>query len=218
MRRFGRTTSSLSPVWSFSVDGEAPRDVLSRGYVVVANHESTADPFLLSFLPWDMRWIAKEEIFRLPLIGWLMRCSGDISLKRGDRGSVVPMMDECRSTLRAGCPVMIFPEGTRSPDGNLLPFKDGAFQLAIEAGVPILPVVIAGTRNCRPKGSKWFGKARAHARVLAPISTEGLTLSDVAMLRERTRDTMRQALPEVRSLVGVVVDETSSESASLMSA
>jgi 1-acyl-sn-glycerol-3-phosphate acyltransferase len=203
MRRFGRATSSLSPVWRFSVDGEAPSDVLSRGYVVVANHESTADPFLLSFLPWDMRWIAKEEIFRIPLIGWLMRCSGDISLKRGDRNSVVQMMDECKSTLAAGCPVMIFPEGTRSPDGNLLPFKDGAFQLAIEAGVPILPVVIAGTRNCRPKGSKWFGKARAHARVLEPISTKGLTLDDVASLRDRTRDTLRDALPAVRSIVGV---------------
>ena len=169
MRRFGRTSSRLTPVWRFSTDGAPPPDIFERGYVVVSNHESTADPFLLSFLPWDMRWVAKEEIFKLPLLGWLMHLSGDIPLKRGQRESVKTMMAECQKTLRAGMPVMMFPEGTRSPDGKLLPFKDGAFRLAIEAEVPILPVAIAGTRTCRPKGSLWFGQSRAHAIGGAPF-------------------------------------------------
>ena len=88
MRRFGKTTSSLTPLWRFRVEGAPPDDVRHRGYVVVSNHESNADPFLLSWLPWDMRWIAKEELFRQPLTGWLMHLSGDIRLRRGDSDSV----------------------------------------------------------------------------------------------------------------------------------
>jgi 1-acyl-sn-glycerol-3-phosphate acyltransferase len=202
MRRFGRTTSGLTPVWRFSVDGTPPADILERPYVVVSNHESTADPFLLSWLPWDMRWVAKEELFHLPLIGLMMRFGGDIPIKRGSRESVERMMAECRRTLRAGLPVMMFPEGTRSPNGELLPFKDGAFQLAIDAGVPVLPVALAGTRNCRPKGSKWFGRARALARVLEPVDTSKMTGADVERLRERVRDQIRAALPGVRAAVG----------------
>lgn len=201
MRRFGRLTSGLTPVWRFSVDGEVPADISHRGYVVIANHESTADPFLLSWLPWDMRWVAKEELFRLPLIGWLMRLGGDIPLRRGARDSVARMMGECSRTLAGGLPVMIFPEGTRSPDGELLPFKDGAFELAIESQVPILPVALAGTRDCRPKGSRWFGHAHAHARVLRPIDTTGLTLAEVPRLKETARGAISEALPSVRSWV-----------------
>ncbi len=69
MRRFGRSTSRATPIWRFTVEGDAPADIRERAYGVVANHESTADPFLLSWLPWDMRWIAKEELFRPPLTG-----------------------------------------------------------------------------------------------------------------------------------------------------
>ncbi|MEB2313343.1 MAG: lysophospholipid acyltransferase family protein [Sorangiineae bacterium] len=203
MRRFGRVTSRLTPVWRFSVDGPTPPHILERAYVVVANHESTADPFLLSFLPWDMRWVAKEELFKLPLLGWLMQFGGDIPIRRGARESVEEMLDECRRTLAAGMPIMMFPEGTRSPDGRLLPFKPGAFQLAIEAGVPIVPVALAGTRHCRPKGSRWFGKARAHARVLEPISTAGMGPADIERLAEMTRRQIAEALPAVCEAVGV---------------
>jgi 1-acyl-sn-glycerol-3-phosphate acyltransferase len=193
MRRFGRVATRLSGLWRFSVEGEVPADIDSHSYVVVANHMSTADPFLLSFLPWDMRWVAKEELFRIPLTGWLLRLSGDIPLRRGDGQSVKEMMAACRETLDAGLPVMIFPEGTRSRDGELQPFKDGAFRLAIEAQVPVLPIAIEGTRDCRPKGSWWFGRARAKARILAPVATRGLGAGDVARLRETVRDRIAQA-------------------------
>ena len=203
LRRFGRVTSRLTSVWKFSTDGAAPPDILERGYVVISNHESTADPFLLSFLPWDMRWVAKEEIFRLPLAGWLMKLGGDIPLNRGERKSIELAMQRCRETLRAGMPVMMFPEGTRSPDGRLLPFKDGAFRLALEVGAPILPVAIAGTRACRPKGSRWFGQARAHARVLDPISTAGLSLADLPQLRDHSRSVIDDARAAVCAHVGL---------------
>jgi 1-acyl-sn-glycerol-3-phosphate acyltransferase len=187
LRRFGRTAVRLSPLWKFSVEGKAPPDIAQRAYVVVANHESNADPFLLSFLPWDMRWIAKEEMFRIPVIGTIMRLSGDIALRRGQRESVREMMAECRRTLDEGLSVMFFPEGTRSRDGQLLPFKDGAFELAIEAHAPVLPVAIEGTRACMPKGSRWPAEARGSARVLEPISTAGLGPADVARIRDLAR-------------------------------
>jgi len=204
MRRLGRTTGRLTPLWRFVIEGDAPTDIDRKAYVVIANHESQADPFLLSWLPFDMRWVAKQELFEQPVTGWAMRFGGDIPLRRGERESVVEMMDECKRALAGGISVMMFPEGTRSKDGNLLPFKDGAFALAIAAGVPILPVAIAGTHAMRPKHSKWFGRAHACAKILAPIPTEGLGTDDVATLRERSRDALSSALPELRARYGLV--------------
>lgn len=204
MRRLGWLTSRLSPLWDFSVEGTPPADIGHRPYVVVSNHESTADPFLLTYLPWDMRWVAKEELFKIPIIGLAFKWGGDIPLRRGHGDSVRAVMDECKRSLAAGIPIMMFPEGTRSKDGELLPFRDGAFRLAIEAGVPIVPLAIAGTKECRPKGSKWFGRARARVRVLEPISTAGMTLDDVATLRDRAREAIANALPPLRAKIGVV--------------
>jgi 1-acyl-sn-glycerol-3-phosphate acyltransferase len=200
MRRFGRATGALTPLWRFSSDGEGPADIRKRGYVVISNHESTADPFLITILPWDMRWIAKEELFKTPLVGWLLKSSADIPLRRGSRESVEKMMEECRRTIRAGMPVMIFPEGTRSPaDGSLLPFKDGAFQLAIETQAPILLLGISGTHNCRPKGSNWFGDADARVRVLGTLPTDGLTLADIPQLKETARNRIQAGVIQLRA-------------------
>jgi 1-acyl-sn-glycerol-3-phosphate acyltransferase len=202
MRRLGRTAGRLTPLWKFAIEGTAPADIDHRPYVVVANHESQADPFLLSWLPWDMRWVAKEELFRPPLTGWAMRCGGDIPLRRGEGESVRAMMEECERALAAGISIMMFPEGTRSQDGDLLRFRDGAFRLALAAGVPVLPIALAGTRQMRPKHSKWFGKAHACAKILTPIPTGGLTLDDTATLRDRARDAIAAALPELRARYG----------------
>ncbi|MCC6213909.1 MAG: 1-acyl-sn-glycerol-3-phosphate acyltransferase [Polyangiaceae bacterium] len=199
MRRFGKLTSQLTPLWRFEVEGVAPADVKTRPYVVVSNHESNADPFLLSHLPWDMRWIAKQELFRQPLTGWLLTLGGDIPLRRGERESVVEMLAECRATLRAGMSVMVFPEGTRSPDGELLPFKDGAFQLAVECGVPVLPLALHGTRDCMQKGSFLLHEAHAVVRILEPVETQGMTLDDVATLRDTCRDRIAASARELRS-------------------
>jgi len=198
MRRLGKAASALSPLAQFQVEGSAPADIGHKAYVVVANHESQIDPFLLSWLPWDMRWVAKQELFDAPLIGWAMRLGGDIPLRRGDSSSVKTMMAECERALAAGISVMIFPEGTRSRDGSLLPFKDGAFQLALRAGVPVLPIALTGTRHLRPKSSRWFRPAPACAKVLAPIPTAGMSESDVAILRERARGAIGAALPDLQ--------------------
>jgi len=199
MRRLGRTATRLQWIWDFHIEGERPADIDHKAYVVVANHESVADPFLLSWLPWDMRWVAKQELFKPPLVGWAMRFGGDIPLRRGDGDSVRQTMVECEKSLAGGISVMMFPEGTRSKDASLLPFKDGAFRLAIEAGVPVLPLVIAGTHAMLPKNTRWMGRAKAGVKILPPIATTGMTLEDVPRLRDGCRDAIGAALPEMRA-------------------
>ncbi|MBK6519655.1 MAG: 1-acyl-sn-glycerol-3-phosphate acyltransferase [Polyangiaceae bacterium] len=208
MRRLGRLSSSLTPLWRFHVEGQPPADVKTRPYVCVSNHESNADPFLLSHLPWDMRWVAKRELYKMPLVGITFRVSGDIPLTRGDGDSVRAMFAECRRALDAGISVMIFPEGTRSKTGELLPFRDGAFKLAIEAGVPILPMAIAGTRNCLLREAPYLGRADAVVKVLSPIPTTGLGPEDLAALRDKTRQTISAALKPLRAQVGATLFES----------
>lgn len=186
------TSVKLNPLWHFETAGAFIRDP-RRPYVAVSNHESYADIFLISHLPWEMKWISKAAMFRIPLFGWMMRMAGDISVKRGEQGSAAKALAAARDRLARRVSVMIFPEGTRSRDGNLLPFKDGAFRLAIESRVPILPLVVAGTRDAMAKGSFRFQRARARVKVLAPIETSGLTLADVAALREKTRTLIAEA-------------------------
>ncbi len=181
VRRLGYFTSQLTPLWRFRWSGTPPLDIATTGYVVVCNHQSSSDPFLLTHLPFDMRWIAKEELFRAPLIGWLMRLGGDIPIRRGDKESVVEMMRECHRTLEAGMSVMIFPEGTRSKTTEMLPFKDGAFQLAIDAKRQVLPLVLEGTHAMRPKGSLWFGDADAQVRILPAIDSHGHSVESLKL-------------------------------------
>ena len=183
---------SLNPLWHFETDGETPPNP-RLPFIAVSNHESYADIFLISHFPWEMKWLSKDTIFRIPVMGWMMRMAKDIPIKRGKRESVVSAMQGCRDRLGRKVSVMIFPEGTRSKTDDLLPFKDGAFKLAIEAQVPIVPIAVAGTRDCMAKHSFAFRRARAKARVLTPIPTTGLTNADVASLRERTRETIDAA-------------------------
>ncbi|MFN8669520.1 MAG: lysophospholipid acyltransferase family protein [Gemmatimonadaceae bacterium] len=202
LRLLGVLSVKLNPLWKFSVSGEMIRDP-RRPYVAVSNHESYADIFLISHLPWEMKWMSKETMFKIPCFGWMMRMAGDIQVVRGDRKSVVLAMRAARDRLGKKVSVMMFPEGTRSRDGELLPFKDGAFRLAIETQSPILPLVVAGTRDCMAKGTFRFQSARARVKVLAPIDVAGLTMDDVGALRDRTRDLIAAARVElVRELDG----------------
>ncbi len=188
---------TLNPLWHFETDGVAPDDP-RLPYVAVSNHESYADIFLISHFPWEMKWLSKDTIFRIPVMGWMMRMANDIPIKRGKKESVVSALAGCRDRLGKRVSVMIFPEGTRSKTDELLPFKDGAFRLAIDAGAPILPIAVAGTRDCMAKGTFAFRHAHAKARVLPPIPTTGLTKADVATLRDRTREVIDVARRELQ--------------------
>ena len=195
-RHLAMTQVKLNPLWHFETDGTPPADPRNP-YVAVANHESWADIFLISHFPWEMKWLSKDAVFRIPVMGWMMQMANDIPIKRGKRESIVSAMQGCRDRLEKKVSVMIFPEGTRAPGEELLPFKDGAFRLAIDNKVPILPIAVAGTRNCMAKHSFKFRPARAKARVLAPVSTDGLTLADVPALRDKVRDIIENARKEL---------------------
>ena len=191
-RRIGPVMATVNPLWSFRYSGAMPNNP-RRPYVVVSNHESFADILLISHLPWEMKWLSKAELFRIPIMGWMMWLAGDIPVKRGFGPSAVEAMERCRKVLRQKVSVMIFPEGTRSKTAELLPFKDGAFRLAVEAGVPILPLALSGTGTALPKHGWRFGRSAAHLRVLEPVETAGLTLADVPSLKARIRDLIVQA-------------------------
>lgn len=201
-RLVASTTVWLNPLWTFSTDGIRIRDP-RRPYVAVSNHESYADVFLISHLPWEMKWLGKEQLFKIPFLGWMMWLAGDIPVRRGRKDSVVSAMAACGGKLKQRLSVMIFPEGTRSPDGALLPFKDGAFRLAIENNAPILPIVVAGTRRAMAKHTFQFQKTRAICRVLEPIETTGLTLADLAVLKQRTIDAITAAKVRLHDELGL---------------
>ncbi len=201
-RQLAMAVTSLNPLWNFETDGHAPADP-RLPYVAVSNHESYADIFLISHFPWEMKWLSKDTIFKIPVMGWMMRMAKDIPIKRGKRESVVSAMQGCRDRLGLKVSVMIFPEGTRSRTEELLPFKDGAFKLAVEAQAPILPIAVAGTRYCMAKGSFAFRRAHAKARVLEPIPTVGMTNADVPALRERTREVIDAARHVLQQELGL---------------
>jgi 1-acyl-sn-glycerol-3-phosphate acyltransferase len=184
--------SKTFPPWRLSVAGRWPG---AGPYVVVANHQSVLDILLLSYLPREMKWVAKESLFKVPWVGWVFRMSGDIPVRRGDAESGGSALAKARVYLGRGMSVMIFPEGTRSARGKLLPFKSGAFRLAIDAGVPVLPVVVSGTAAGMPKGGPWVRPCRAVARILEPVPVEGLRPEDAARLRDEVRTRIVAALP-----------------------
>ena len=193
LRGVGVNFGRCYPGWRFRVEGTWPAG--PGPYVVVANHQSLLDIVLLSRMPREMKWVGKEELFRIPWIGWMLRLTGDIAVKRGDPESGGEAIGKAKAYLARGMSVMIFPEGTRSRDARLLPFKSGAFRLAIEAGVPVLPVALSGTAAGLQKGGLAVAPCDAVATILPPFSTVGLTQGDAVALRERVRAAMAATMP-----------------------
>lgn len=141
----------INPYWKVRVEGRHKIDP-GQIYVMVSNHQSGLDILVLFKLHRHFKWVAKKELFLVPFIGWNMALNGYISIERSRGRSKLQMMDKAAASIRAGNSVILFPEGTRSPDGNLQAFKTGAFRLAMETRSPILPVVIKGTHQAIKKG------------------------------------------------------------------
>lgn len=201
LRRVGVALGRCYPPWRLRLEGDWPEQ--GGPFVVVANHQSMLDIVLLSRVPEEMKWVAKQELFDVPWIGWMMRLAGDIPVRRGDVGSGGAAMERAGAYLGRGMSVMMFPEGTRSRDGRMLTFKPGAFRLAIRAGVPILPVVVSGTAPGLPKGGLAVAPCDAVARILPPFSTEGLTEADAGALRTRVRNAMAAERPAPKTDEGL---------------
>ncbi|TAL33625.1 MAG: 1-acyl-sn-glycerol-3-phosphate acyltransferase [Spirochaetes bacterium] len=169
---WGAFYTYIMPAWPAKIEG---RKKIRRGatYVIVSNHQSQLDILVLFRLYKHFKWVSKAEIFRLPLIGWNMVLNNYIKLRRGEKESIAQMMADSEKQLAQGSSIFIFPEGSRSPDGNLKQFKMGAFILAKKMRVPIMPVVVEGTRHALPKYSVNFhGTHPIKVRVLDEIPYE----------------------------------------------
>jgi 1-acyl-sn-glycerol-3-phosphate acyltransferase len=189
----------LNPMWNFRVVG-ALADYKPGKTVCVSNHCSHTDPFLISHLPWDMKWLAKASLFRIPFLGWAMWLAGDVGVHRGKAQSAKTAMKQCADWLDRGVPIVIFPEGTRATTRELLPFKDGAFRLAVETGADVLPLAVAGTRTALRKHDWKVHYSRGLLKVGQPISTSGMTLDDVPALKERVRREIEELRTSIRPL------------------
>jgi 1-acyl-sn-glycerol-3-phosphate acyltransferase len=195
LRLVGVLITMTFPPWRLRVEGRWP----GKGpFVVVANHQSILDILLLSRLPREMKWVAKEELFKTPWVGWMLRMAGDIPIRRGDAESGGEALARAKEYLARGMNVMMFPEGTRSARGTLLPFKSGAFRLALEAGVAVLPVAVHGTAEGMPKGGPWVRPCRAFARILSPVEVAGRGVEATTALRDEVRRKIAAELPAER--------------------
>ncbi len=182
-----------NPIWRLRVEGR--EKIPWKGpAVLVANHMSLLDILVVYALFRPFKWVAKAELFRVPIVGWNMVINDYVRIRRGHPDSVRRMMEHCRLHLERGTPILIFPEGTRSRDGRLQSFKDGAFRLAVEERCPIIPIVITGTGEALPKrGLVFRGRMRATVRVLEPISP--LDHPTHGELRDAVRAVIAAALP-----------------------
>ena len=184
----------MNPAWPVEVIGREKID-RDEAYVMVANHLSLLDILVLFRLFTHYKWVSKVENFRIPFIGWNMRLNNYIALRRGDRSSVVQMVRQSLEALAQGSSIMMFPEGTRSADGRMRSFKTGAFEIALAAKRPILPIAIEGTARALPKrGLVLQGRHPIRVTILDPLPYAVFAGDDVDELTARVRAIIASAI------------------------
>lgn len=208
--------------WCEGIVRDVGIEVVARGVekiagtpsVIVVNHASLLDiPVVGSLLDVDYRWVAKRQLFRVPLVGWHLWACGHIPVDRAKGGNLERMQEQVERVLAQGASVLFFPEGTRSPDGALKRFRAGAFACAVRAGVPVLPIVLDGTEKLMTKGSLEFPKGsnkQVRVQVLdrVAVTAEGDDKARAEALREATRRRMVEALDELRGGPGLAETPT----------
>jgi 1-acyl-sn-glycerol-3-phosphate acyltransferase len=169
---------------------EGLENIKGKGpFIFMSNHQGSYDIFvLLGHLPFQFKWLVKKELFAIPFFGWVMGAAGYISLDRQGTRETVEAMNQAAQKIREGMSVVIFPEGSRSPDGSIQPFKKGGFTLAMKAKVPIIPISIAGSREIMPKDRLTASSGEIRIKVGNPIETEPYTLRDRAVLMEKVSE------------------------------
>ena len=171
----------------------------NKPYVIVINHNSMVDIIALYFVRLNFRWVSKQEVFRMPYIGPMLWMHGDIAIKRGRAAeSMAKVIRDGKMWLDRGVSVAIFPEGTRSKDGEIHNFKAGAFILAKDAGVPILPIVLDGTSSLVRKGWMINWRNVTTIKVLPPIPAEEVAERSIKEVMAQVHTDMVDALAEVR--------------------
>ena len=188
-----------NPLWKARIRGRERLPWRSAA-VIVANHLSLVDILVLYGLYRPFKWVSKAEVFKVPAVGWNMMLNDYVRLTRGDRESIKAMMAHCRRHLARGSPLLIFPEGTRSRDGKLQAFKDGAFKLAREANVPVIPIALQGTYETLPKhGLVLRRRMDARVQVLEPL--DPAAFASVPELRDAARAAIARAIGQAEPAV-----------------
>jgi 1-acyl-sn-glycerol-3-phosphate acyltransferase len=189
----------IMPVWKVRIEGRQKAD---KGvtYVIISNHQSILDILLINCLRYSFKWTSKIENMRMPVLGWYLRMAGYITVDRSDKQSKEEMLEKAYRYLTRDISVMIFPEGTRSVDGQPGFFKRGAFQLAITAKKPILPLIIDGTGDLLPKhGLKFSRGHKLRLRVFDPVYPESFETDDPDILAVKFHNFIKEKLNELRT-------------------
>lgn len=172
-----------------------------QSYVLVANHQSVFDiPVIYGYCGLDLRWVMKAELRKLPFVAQGCRAIGHIFIDRSDPDQARAAINQAVARLKPGTGILFFPEGTRSSDGRLLTFKKGAFRVAIDRQLPVLPVTVSGTREVMPAKGVRVRPGRVVLRFHPPIRTEGLGASDLRSLSDRVRADIASGLDAAPSI------------------
>ncbi|HJA99474.1 MAG TPA: 1-acyl-sn-glycerol-3-phosphate acyltransferase [Candidatus Alistipes avicola] len=197
-RMLVRIFYAIPPLWSHRVIGLEHID-RSKSYVIVPNHQTMIDIPSLYFVPLNFRWVSKREVFKIPFFGQFLWLHGDICIDRGRATAAMEkVLHDGKKWLSRGASVAIFPEGTRSHDGQIHRFKAGAFTLAREAGVEILPVVMDGTTRVIRSNGLFNWRNRLTICVLPPMSVERVKSADTKELMTEVHDAMCEALVRIK--------------------
>ena len=191
----------IPPRMKRTIDGVENIDP-NKAYVMVMNHNSGVDIFAAYKIPLNFRWVSKREVFRVPFMGPLLTIHGDIPIERGNPSeAMAKVLSLGKLWLGRGASVAIFPEGTRSKTGEINRFKMGAFNLAKEANVEILPIVMTGTNKMFRKG--WLVNWTNHVaiRVMKPIPVEEIAATEVKEMAQKVREQMVDELAKLRKEV-----------------
>ena len=189
---------AVPPLWKFRVTG---REYIDRRkpYVIVVNHQAGLDIPTLYFVPLNFRWVSKREVFKVPFFGQFLLLHGDICItRRHATAAREKVIRDGKLWLSRGASVAIFPEGTRSHDGAIHRFKAGAFTLAREAGVEILPVVLYGTTTMIGRNGMFNWRNKLTVSILPPVSAERVAAADPKELMEQVRASMCVRLAEIK--------------------
>jgi 1-acyl-sn-glycerol-3-phosphate acyltransferase len=206
MKRWCRASAKALGIHTeLSGDEHVPTD---RAFVYAANHQSILDVLVLGgVLPGDFKWAAKRSLMNIPFLGWHLRLSGHVPVdRRSGSRAAAEVIKRFEEVLREGKPLLIFPEGTRSEDGLVRPFKTGGFYAAVRAGVPVLPVALEGTHHMMKKHKLHTDQGLVRVRIGAPLvaQAEGREAARVAELKDRTFEAVRRLHREIG---GTVPDE-----------
>lgn len=189
---------AIPPMWRFRIEGMEHVDK-SKSYVIVINHRAMTDIPTLYFLPLNFRWVSKREVFKIPFFGQFLSIHGDICIDRGRTAEAMEQLNrEGKLWISRGASVAIFPEGTRSRTGEINRFKAGAFILAREAGVEILPVVMNGTTTLVKKNRLFNWRNKIAIKVLPPVSADEVAATEPKEMMEQVRERMVEAYDEIR--------------------